>query len=143
MIHRQSVFFICTTTVYLVRFIVCWSIKTSTKPAYSQADISGGDMALPLQGIKVLDLTRALAGPFCSMILGDLGADVIKVEPAPSGDMVRTWGPFASGISAYYLSCNRNKRGAAVDFRKPAALEVLRNIAISAAVVPENFKRPA
>ena len=76
-------------------------------------------MALPLQGIKVLDLTRALAGPFCSMILGDLGADVIKVEPSPSGDMVRTWGPFAGGISAYYLSCNRNKRGMAVDFRKP------------------------
>ena len=97
-------------------------------------------MALPLQGIKVLDLTRALAGPFCSMILGDLGADVIKVEPSPSGDMVRTWGPFAGGISAYYLSCNRNKRGMAVDFRKPAALDLLRNMASAADVVLENFK---
>ncbi|MFM0157046.1 CaiB/BaiF CoA transferase family protein [Paraburkholderia sediminicola] len=97
-------------------------------------------MTLPLQGIKVLDLTRALAGPFCSMILADLGADVIKVEPAPNGDMVRTWGPFAAGISAYYLSCNRNKRGIAVDFRQPAALDLLRDMAGQVDVVVENFK---
>jgi crotonobetainyl-CoA:carnitine CoA-transferase CaiB-like acyl-CoA transferase len=97
-------------------------------------------MALPLQGIKVLDLTRALAGPFCAMILADLGADVIKVEPTPNGDMVRTWGPFSAGISAYYLSCNRNKRGIALDFRKPQALTILGEIAGKVDVVLENFK---
>lgn len=95
---------------------------------------------LPLQGIKVLDLTRALAGPFCSMILADLGADVIKVEPSPNGDMIRTWGPFVEGTSAYYLSCNRNKRGIAVDFRHPSAIGILREMAKSADVVLENFK---
>ncbi|WP_144109732.1 CaiB/BaiF CoA transferase family protein [Paraburkholderia sp. BCC1886] len=97
-------------------------------------------MTLPLQGIKVLDLTRALAGPFCSMILGDLGADVIKVEPAPTGDMIRTWGPFEGGISAYYLSCNRNKRGIAVDFRTEEGLALLRSMAGKVDVVVENFK---
>ena len=97
-------------------------------------------MPLPLEGLKVLDLTRALAGPFCSMILADLGADVIKVEPAPSGDMVRTWGPFANGISSYYLSCNRNKRGIAIDFRQPAALDLLRSMAGQVDIVLENFK---
>jgi formyl-CoA transferase len=95
---------------------------------------------LPLEGIKVLDLTRALAGPFCSMILADLGADVIKVEPSPNGDMIRTWGPFVDGISAYYLSCNRNKRGIAVDFRKPSAIAILKDMAGRVDVVLENFK---
>ena len=57
-------------------------------------------MALPLDGLRVLDLSRALAGPFCAMILADLGADVIKVEPSPDGEMVRKWGPFKAGISA-------------------------------------------
>ncbi|HIC29520.1 MAG TPA: hypothetical protein EYO85_08820, partial [Rhodospirillales bacterium] len=64
----------------------------------------------PLAGIRVLDLTRALAGPFCAMILGDLGADVIKVEPMPDGEMIRAWGPFDDDVSVYYLSVNRNKR---------------------------------
>lgn len=97
-------------------------------------------MTLPLKGIRVLDLTRALAGPFCAMILADLGADVIKVEPAPHGDMVRTWGPFSAGISAYYLSCNRNKRGIAVDFRRPEALALLKEMTGKVDVVLENFK---
>ena len=66
--------------------------------------------ALPLAGLKVLDLTRALAGPFSAMILADLGADVIKIEPTPNGEMVRGWGPFQEGISVYYLSIHRNKR---------------------------------
>jgi crotonobetainyl-CoA:carnitine CoA-transferase CaiB-like acyl-CoA transferase len=70
-----------------------------------------------LQGIKVVELSRALSGPFCSMVLADLGADVIKVEPGPHGDMSRTWGPFDRGVSTYYLSCNRNKRGVCIDFR--------------------------
>ena len=95
---------------------------------------------LPLSGIHVLDLTRALAGPFCAMILGDLGADVVKVEPTPDGEMTRSWGPFQDGTSVYYLSINRNKRSLALDFRRPEALEVLREMARSADVVLENFR---
>jgi len=98
--------------------------------------------SLPLSGVRVLDLTRALAGPFCTMILGDLGADVIKVEPA-GGDMIREWGPFDRGTSAYYLSGNRNKRGIAVNFRDPAALDLLRELAGSCDVVVENFRSGA
>jgi crotonobetainyl-CoA:carnitine CoA-transferase CaiB-like acyl-CoA transferase len=98
--------------------------------------------SLPLSGVRVLDLTRALAGPFCTMILGDLGADVIKVEPA-GGDMIREWGPFDRGTSAYYLSGNRNKRGIAVNFRDTAALDMLRELAGSCDVVVENFRAGA
>jgi crotonobetainyl-CoA:carnitine CoA-transferase CaiB-like acyl-CoA transferase len=97
-------------------------------------------MALPLAGIRVLDLSRALAGPFCATILGDLGADVVKVEPSPGGEMIRSWGPFTKGISVYYLSVNRNKRSLAVDFRNPASLDLLRDMAATADVVVENFK---
>jgi crotonobetainyl-CoA:carnitine CoA-transferase CaiB-like acyl-CoA transferase len=98
--------------------------------------------SLPLAGLRVLDLTRALAGPFCTMILGDLGADVIKVEPV-GGDMIRQWGPFDRGTSAYYLSGNRNKRGMAVDFRQPRGLEMLRAMALQCDIVVENFRAGA
>jgi crotonobetainyl-CoA:carnitine CoA-transferase CaiB-like acyl-CoA transferase len=94
----------------------------------------------PLAGIRVLDLTRALAGPFCAMILGDLGADVIKVEPMPDGEMIRAWGPFDDGVSVYYLSVNRNKRSLALDFRNPDGLRLLREMAAEADIVVENFK---
>ncbi|VTU45843.1 CaiB/BaiF CoA transferase family protein [Variovorax sp. PBL-E5] len=94
---------------------------------------------LPLAGIRVLDLTRALAGPFCTMILADLGADVIKVEPL-AGDMIRNWGPFDRGTSAYYLSGNRNKRGIALNFRDPRALQLLRRLASRSDVIAENFR---
>jgi crotonobetainyl-CoA:carnitine CoA-transferase CaiB-like acyl-CoA transferase len=97
-------------------------------------------MALPLEGLRVLDLSRALAGPFCTMILGDLGADVVKVEPLPAGEMIRGWGPFDRGISVYFLSVNRNKRSLALDFRAPRALALLRDMAAAADVVVENFK---
>lgn len=97
-------------------------------------------MQLPLSGVKVLDLTRALSGPFCSMILADLGAEVIKVEPTPNGDMVRQWGPFDQDISVYYLSANRNKKGIGVDFRKPEGLALIKQMALKSDVVVENFK---
>src|SRR3954469_3818332 len=97
-------------------------------------------MSLPLSGVKVLDLTRALSGPFCSMILADLGAEVIKVEPSPGGDMVRQWGPFDQGISVYYLSANRNKKAIAVYFRKPQGLSLIREFALKSDVLVENFK---
>lgn len=96
-------------------------------------------VALPLAGVRVLDLTRALAGPFCTMILADLGADVVKVEPL-EGDMIREWGPHDRGESAYYLSGNRNKRGMAVNFRSPRGLELLREMARHCDVVVENFR---
>jgi crotonobetainyl-CoA:carnitine CoA-transferase CaiB-like acyl-CoA transferase len=96
--------------------------------------------SLPLAGVRVLDLTRALAGPFCTMILADLGADVIKVEPMGDGDMIRNWGPFDRGTSAYYLSGNRNKRGMSVNFRDPRALDILRKMAGECDVIAENFR---
>ena len=95
---------------------------------------------LPLAGLRVLDLSRALAGPFCAMILADLGADVIKIEPTPVGEMVRGWGPFKDGISVYYLSIHRNKRSLALNFRDPAGLDLIRTLADKADILIENFK---
>lgn len=95
---------------------------------------------LALENVTVLDLTRAAAGPFCTMILADLGADVIKAEPLPHGEMSRIWGPHSEGEGIYYLSINRNKRNIAVDFRSPEGLSVLRDLAEKADVVVENFK---
>ena len=98
-----------------------------------------GEGGRPLAGIRVLDLTRALAGPFCTMILADLGADVVKVEPL-DGDMIREWGPHDRGVSAYYLSGNRNKRGMAVNFRDAKGLRLLQELASQCDVVAENFR---
>lgn len=93
-----------------------------------------------LQGVKIVDLSRALSGPFCTMVLADLGADVIKIEPGPTGDMSRTWGPFDRGVSTYYLSCNRNKRGMCIDLRNPKGLATVQRLIDGADVVIENFK---
>ncbi|MFV0932976.1 CaiB/BaiF CoA transferase family protein [Pseudomonas jessenii] len=93
-----------------------------------------------LQGVKIVDLSRALSGPFCTMVLADLGADVIKIEPGPTGDMSRTWGPFDRGVSTYYLSCNRNKRGMCIDLRTPEGLTTIQQLIDDADVVIENFK---
>jgi crotonobetainyl-CoA:carnitine CoA-transferase CaiB-like acyl-CoA transferase len=94
----------------------------------------------PLKGIRVLDLTRAAAGPFCTMILGDFGADVAKVEPTPRGDLLRAFGPFHEGEGTYFLSINRNKRSLAVDFRTPKGRALLQKLARQADVLVENFK---
>jgi formyl-CoA transferase len=96
--------------------------------------------ASPLAGIRVLDATRMAAGPFCTMILGDMGADVVKVEPAPKGDLLRGFGPFDHGEGTYFLSINRNKRSLAIDFRTDEARSILRRLALQADVVVENFK---
>ena len=83
----------------------------------------------PLAGIKVVDMTEALAGPYCAMLLGDLGADVIKVERPGDGDQARGWGPpFLEGESAYFLSVNRNKRSVALDIKQPQDLAVLQTL---------------
>ncbi|MCE9606471.1 MAG: CoA transferase [Planctomycetia bacterium] len=102
---------------------------------------------LPLAGLKVLDLSRILAGPMCAQILADLGADVVKIERPQSGDDTRQWGPpFLAadaegkpGPSAYYLSCNRGKRSMALDLSKPEAREVLDDLLRTADVMLENF----
>jgi len=95
---------------------------------------------MPLSGIRVLDFSHALAGPYCTMLLGDLGADVIKVEP-PAGDHSRQWGPpFINGESSYFLSVNRNKRSVVLDLKSPAARGVAEELAMVSDVVVENFK---
>ena len=95
---------------------------------------------LPLSGIRVLDLSRILAGPYCTMILGDLGAEVIKVERPGTGDDTRTWGPpFAGGESAYYLCCNRNKKSITIDLKSPRGVQLVREFAKVSDVVVENF----
>ncbi len=97
-------------------------------------------MTAPLEGIRVLDLTRALAGPFCTMMLGDLGADVVKIEAPGRGDDSRGWGPpFQGGESSYFLSLNRNKRSITLNLKHPAGQEVLRRLLEAADVLIENF----
>jgi crotonobetainyl-CoA:carnitine CoA-transferase CaiB-like acyl-CoA transferase len=94
-----------------------------------------------LAGIRVLDLSRVLAGPWCGMLLGDMGADVIKVESPKGGDDTRAWGPpFVGDQSAYYLGCNRNKRGIAVDFSSAAGKRLLEQLIQQSDVVVDNFK---
>ena len=94
-----------------------------------------------LDGIGVLDLTRVLAGPMCTMWLGDLGADVIKVEQPGRGDDTRSWGPpFAGGESAYFLGVNRNKRSIAIDLKSERGRDIVRRLARDADVVVDNFK---
>lgn len=93
-----------------------------------------------LQGVKVLDLSRILGGPFCGQILGDHGADVLKVEP-PQGDDTRTWGPpFRDGVASYYFGLNRNKRIQFLDLSAPEGQQRVRELMAQADVVVENFK---
>jgi len=95
---------------------------------------------LPLEGYRVLDLSRILAGPFCTMVLADQGAEVIKVERPDIGDDTRTWGPpFAGGESAYYLCCNRNKKSIVVDLKKESGRELILELAKTSDVFIENF----
>ncbi|MCC7106315.1 MAG: CoA transferase [Chloroflexi bacterium] len=98
-------------------------------------------MAGPLNGIQVVDLTRALAGPYCTLVLGDLGADVIKIEQPGSGDETRGWGPpFVADQSAYFMSINRNKRSLTLDLKAPEGQEILGRLIDRADVLVENFR---
>ncbi|HUF42038.1 MAG TPA: CoA transferase [Verrucomicrobiae bacterium] len=95
----------------------------------------------PLDGVRVLDLTRVVAGPYCAMFLGDLGAEVVKVEQPGTGDDTRGWGPpFTGGESAYYLCINRNKKSIALDLKSAKEVELVRQLAQAADVVIENFR---
>jgi formyl-CoA transferase len=94
-----------------------------------------------LAGVRVLDLSRVLAGPYCTMFLGDLGAEVVKLEQPGLGDDTRGWGPpFVGGESAYFLCVNRNKKSLTVDLKQTAGKELLRRLAQNADVLIENFR---
>ena len=95
----------------------------------------------PLEGLTVLDLTRVLSGPYCTMMLADMGARVIKIEQPRKGDDTRAWGPpFVEGESAYFLSINRNKESVTLDFKQPAGRDLLRQLIARADVLVENFR---
>jgi crotonobetainyl-CoA:carnitine CoA-transferase CaiB-like acyl-CoA transferase len=94
----------------------------------------------PLRGLKVIDLTRVLAGPYCTMMLGDMGADVLKIEEPELGDESRGWAPFIGEHSSYYLSVNRNKRSVALDLKTKEGADALAALIDSADVLVENFR---
>ena len=95
----------------------------------------------PMAGTRVIDLTRILAGPLCTMMLGDMGAEIIKVEPPGTGDDTRTWGPpFAAGEAAYFLGANRNKRSITLNMAAPVGQKVLTDLIGKADVLVDNFK---
>ncbi len=94
----------------------------------------------PLSGIRVLDLTRVLAGPFCSMILADMGAEVIKIEEPGKGDDTRSWPPFVGGEATYFMSVNRNKKSVTLNLKAPAARKIFTDLVKMSDVVLENFR---
>ncbi len=96
-------------------------------------------MEAPLKGVRVLDLSHTLAGPFATMLLADLGADVIKVE-SPAGDETRSWAPLVRGVSAYYLSINRGKKSIAVNLKHPKGREIVYRLARTSHIVFENYR---
>ena len=97
-------------------------------------------MSGPLEGLFVLDLSKTLAGPFCTMNLGDMGADVVKVEEPTRGDETRQWSPYWDGQSCFYLSVNRNKRNIAVNLKHPEGAAVVKKLAAKADVMIESFR---
>lgn len=98
-------------------------------------------MSGALEKIRVLDLSRVLAGPYCTMILGDLGAEVIKVEGPGGSDDTRKWGPpFTNGVSAYYLSANRNKKAITVDLKSAEGVDIIKKLVSESDVIIHNFK---
>ena len=97
-------------------------------------------MAKPLDGLKVIDLTRVLAGPFSTMLLADMGADVIKIENPKGGDDSRAFGPFKNGLSAYYVSLNRSKRSITLNLKEERARGILKKLVEKADVLVENYK---
>jgi formyl-CoA transferase/CoA:oxalate CoA-transferase len=98
-------------------------------------------MAKALEGIKVLDFTRALAGPYCTMMLADMGAEVIKVEIPGRGDDSRSWGPpFVEGESAYFMSVNRNKKSITLNMKSEKAIEIIHKLIVTSDVLVENFR---
>ena len=100
-------------------------------------------MAGALQDIKVVDITRTLAGPFCAMMLGDMGADIVKIEEPAQGDETRNWTPFWNGESTQFLTFNRNKRSLTVNLKEPEGVKIVRDLASDADVMIESFRAGA
>ncbi|EAA32916.1 CoA-transferase family III [Neurospora crassa] len=126
------------------------SIPATTRRCFASSSVRFADGTLPLEGYRVLDMTRVLAGPYCTQILGDLGAEVIKIEHPVRGDDTRAWGPpYASyksgssmegpGESAYFLGVNRNKKSLALSFQDPAGVEILQKLAAKCDILVENY----
>jgi crotonobetainyl-CoA:carnitine CoA-transferase CaiB-like acyl-CoA transferase len=97
-------------------------------------------MAAALDTIKVVDLTRTLAGPFCTMLMGDMGAEVIKIEEPTGGDETRKWTPFVNGESTQFLTFNRNKRSLSINLKEPEGLKIVQDLAADADVMIESFR---
>src|SRR6056297_3436476 len=97
-------------------------------------------MELPLENIKILDLTRVLAGPYCTMVLADLGAEVIKVEKPGTGDDSRAFGPYINEESAYFMSLNRSKKSITVNLKSKEGINIIKELCKKVDVVIENFK---
>jgi alpha-methylacyl-CoA racemase len=96
--------------------------------------------AKPLDGVRILDLSRLLPGPFCTLILADLGAEVIKIEDLESGDYIRTWAPLIDGQGAYFLALNPGKKSIAINLKAPAGREIFLKLAATASIVVESFR---
>jgi formyl-CoA transferase len=94
----------------------------------------------PLDGLRVVDLTRVVAGPFCTMMLGDMGAEVLKIEEPKHGDDSRAWAPFIEGTGSFFLTLNRSKKSVALDLKTPDGADALRRLIESADVLIENFR---
>ena len=115
-----------------------FSLNLTKQGSYNIRSCSTASGAL--SGVKVLDLTRVLAGPFCTMNLGDLGADILKVEKPGTGDDTRGWGPpFVGSQSCYFLSVNRNKRSICIDMKSDRGQEIIRQLAVQSDVLVENY----
>jgi crotonobetainyl-CoA:carnitine CoA-transferase CaiB-like acyl-CoA transferase len=102
--------------------------------------MTSGIASLPLHGLKVIDFSRVLAGPLCTMLLGDMGAEVIKIEDPRHGDDTRAWAPFVGGWSTYFLSVNRNKKSVAIDLKSADGRALLEHLIRDADVLVENFR---
>src|SRR5262245_11550279 len=94
----------------------------------------------PLDGVRVIDLTRVVAGPYCTMMLGDMGAEVIKIEEPLHGDDSRGWGPFIDGWSSFFLQLNRSKKSVTIDLKSEDGAGALRRLIETADVLIENFR---
>ncbi|HNW34874.1 MAG TPA: CoA transferase, partial [Candidatus Ozemobacteraceae bacterium] len=113
---------------------------SGAKPGAKAENASSADVKGPLDGIVVIDLTRVLAGPYCSMMLADMGATVIKVERPEGGDDARAYTPFINGESAYFMSINRGKKSVTLNLKSERGREILIDLVKKADVLLENFK---